>query len=80
MDYAIAVCTLREETLSLRDRLNRMGVFAHVVSTPRMLRLGCGLSVKFALNDLASVRRCVRYCPSFKGYYLYTQQGYEKIY
>ena len=80
MDYAIAVCTLREETLSLRDRLKSMGVFATVVSTPRMLRYGCGLSIKFAIKDIPYLRRCVRFYQSFKGYYLYTQQGYERIY
>ena len=63
-DYGIAAYRSRSQVLRLEAQLRREGVVCAVVSTPREVALGCGLSVRFELADLERVRRAVANLPS----------------
>ena len=62
-DYGIAAYRSRTQVLRLEAQLKRDGVACMVVSTPREVALGCGLSVRFELADLDRVRRAVDRVP-----------------
>ena len=62
-DYGIAAYRSRSQVLRLEDMLRREGVACSVVSTPREVALGCGLSVRFDLADTDRVRRAVARVP-----------------
>ena len=49
----------RQQVMRLHDMRRREGIAGAVVSTPREISAGCGLSVRFELNDLSAVRRVV---------------------
>ena len=51
MQYGIASFRSRQQVLAFESILKRAGVRAQVVSTPREVSLGCGLSVWFELQD-----------------------------
>ena len=53
--FGIASFRSRSQVLRLEDALRRAGLFAGVISTPREVALGCGLSVRFELHQLAQV-------------------------
>ena len=52
--FGIASFRSRTQVLRFEDALRRAGLSADVVSTPREVALGCGLSVRF---DLAQARQ-----------------------
>lgn len=52
--FGIAAFRSRTQVLRLEDALRRAGLTAGVVSTPREVAIGCGLSVRF---DLAQARQ-----------------------
>ena len=62
-DYAIAAYRSRTQVLRLEEKLRAEGVMCRMVSTPREVALGCGLSVRFALEDIDRVRRAVASLP-----------------
>ena len=53
--FGIAAFRSRTHVLRLEDALRRAGLSAGVISTPREVALGCGLSVRFELSDYAKV-------------------------
>ena len=56
MPFGIASFRSRQQVFAFEAALSRGGVRAEVVSTPREVALGCGLSVRFELADAADVR------------------------
>jgi len=54
--YGIAAFRSRQQVLRFETALRREGIFARVVTTPREVAMGCGLSVRFELNELSKVR------------------------
>ena len=58
--FAVASFRSRQQVMSFEGRLRRAGIRAEVVSTPREIAVGCGLSVRFALADLNRVRELCR--------------------
>ena len=58
--YGIAAFRSRQQVLWFESALNRQGVPARVVSTPRDISMGCGLSVRFPLEYDQAVRRALR--------------------
>lgn len=58
--YGLAAYRSRTQVLRLEERLRRMGVPAQAVTTPRVIALGCGLSVRFPLEYAAQARAAVR--------------------
>jgi len=55
--YGVAAFRSRQQVLRFEAALRRRGVPTRVVTTPRDISMGCGLSVRFSLADLAAVRR-----------------------
>lgn len=53
--FGIAAFRSRTQVLRMEDALRRAGLNAGVISTPREVAIGCGLSVRFELADLPQV-------------------------
>ena len=49
--FGIAAFRSRTQVLRLEDALRRAGLSAGVISTPRQVAIGCGLSVRFELAE-----------------------------
>lgn len=45
--YAIAAFRSRQAVLRFDDELRRAGLVTHMITTPRAISMGCGLSVRF---------------------------------
>lgn len=58
--YGIAAFRSRQQVLRFEDALHRAGVACSVMTTPRAVALGCGLSVRFDLEDAERVRAVLR--------------------
>lgn len=58
--YGVAAFRSRQQVLWFEQALRRRGVPVGVISTPRDISMGCGLSVRFRLNDADEVRRAMR--------------------
>lgn len=54
--YGIAAFRSRQQVMALVQALVRAGIAASVVSTPRSISVGCGLSARFELRDVRAVR------------------------
>ncbi|MBR3928732.1 MAG: DUF3343 domain-containing protein [Clostridia bacterium] len=57
--YGVAAYRSRQQVMKINDLLRRNGISSSVVSTPREISAGCGLSVRFNINDAANVKRIV---------------------
>lgn len=53
--FGIAAFRSRTHVLRMEDALRRAGLNAGVISTPKEVALGCGLSVRFDLRDTPQV-------------------------
>ena len=53
--YGIAAFRSRQQVLMLESALRRQGLSVGVITTPRDVALGCGLSVRFELAELGQV-------------------------
>jgi len=62
--YGVAAFRSRQQVLRFEQALRRHGVPASVISTPRDISMGCGLSVRFPLNRVTEVRRALRETPT----------------
>ncbi len=51
MPYGIASFRSRQQVFAFESALKRAGLHASIVSTPREVALGCGLSVRFELQE-----------------------------
>ena len=57
--YGVAAFRSRQQVLRFEAALRQRGVPTQVVTTPRDISMGCGLSVRFPLERLPEVRRAV---------------------
>lgn len=63
--FAIAAFRSRTQVLRLEEALRRAGLDAGVISTPREVAIGCGLSVRFRPADAQQVMGvCRRLAPA----------------
>ena len=58
--YGVAAFRSRQQVLWFESALRRRGVPVSVISTPRDISMGCGLSVRFPLSRLDDVRQALR--------------------
>ena len=58
--FGIAAFRSRTQVLRLEDALRRAGLSAGVISTPRQVAIGCGLSVRFELSEYRQVMAVYR--------------------
>ena len=81
-EYGIAAFRSRQQVMKFEDALRREGLYVRIVSTPRDVAIGCGLSVQFALRDIRAVQNVLmRIRPTnLIGLYAVTQQeGRSKL-
>lgn len=57
--YGIAAFRSRQQVLMLESALKREGINVDVITTPRDVALGCGLSVRFDMGDIERVQRVI---------------------
>lgn len=57
--FGIAAFRSRQQVLRLESALRREGVPVSIITTPRDVALGCGLSVSFRMEDLERVERVI---------------------
>lgn len=58
--YGIAAFRSRQQVMRMEAALRRSGVRAQVVSTPKDVSIGCGLSVRFDLRDAEKAQAVYR--------------------
>ena len=58
--YGIAAFRSRQQVLHFEDALRREGLNVGIVTTPRAVAMGCGLSVRFDIEDADRVKRALR--------------------
>ena len=58
--FGIAAFRSRTQVLRMEDALRRAGLSAGVISTPRQVAIGCGLSVRFELSEYRQVMAVYR--------------------
>lgn len=56
-EYGIAAFRSRQQVMRMEEALKNEGLSVQVISTPRDIAVGCGLSVRFAVKDLKTVQR-----------------------
>ncbi len=69
MQYVIAVYRSRNITMQAYNFLTQHGVVAALISTPRSVNVGCGLSVKFSVGVLPRVRATLSAAETFVGFF-----------
>ena len=57
--FGIAAFRSRQQVLRLEAALKKEGLGVRVISTPREVALGCGLSVRFEMQDAPRVLSAV---------------------
>ena len=55
-EYGIAAFRSRQQVMRFEEALRREGLNVRVISTPRDVAIGCGLSVQFAVRDIRTVQ------------------------
>ena len=58
--FGIAAFRSRQQVMRFDAALRRAGIVSHVISTPRDVSMGCGLSVRFNLGDAGDVQAVYR--------------------
>jgi len=53
--FGIAAFRSRQQVMRFDGALNRAGIRSQVISTPKDVAVGCGLSVRFELRDTQAV-------------------------
>ena len=53
--FGIAAFRSRQQVMRFDSALNRAGIRSQVISTPKDVAVGCGLSVRFDLRDAQAV-------------------------
>ena len=57
--YGVAAFHSRQQVLRFEAALRQRGVPTQVVTTPRDISVGCGLSVRFPMERLVDARRAL---------------------
>lgn len=78
--FGIGSFRSRQQVLRFESALKRQGLRVNVISTPRDVSVGCGLSVRFEIQDAAKVMNVYRQCqPSnLIGFYRVQRSGYGR--
>ena len=58
--YGIAAFRSRQQVLRFEDALRRDGIASGIITTPRAVALGCGLSVRFDIENAQRVRNVLQ--------------------
>ncbi len=71
MEYIIIVFRSRTQVINFKKILEGNGINAQIVSTPRRLNIGCGLSLKVLNRDFYRAKELID---------VYKPQGFVGIY
>lgn len=76
-NFCIAAFRSRQQVMAFERALRQAGVTASVITTPRAVSMGCGLSVQFAEKDLARAQQVQRQLPgdNLIGFYHVSRDG-----
>ncbi len=55
-EYGIAAFRSRQQVMKMEEILRREGLRTEIVTTPREVAVGCGLSVRFDVRDIRTVQ------------------------
>ena len=79
--FAIAAFRSRQQVMQLVTALHQSGISASVVTTPRAVSLGCGLSVRFAPEHAKAAASLITHQQqgNLIGMYLVTRDYQGKI-
>lgn len=58
--FGIAAFRSRQQVMNFEDVLRRAGIRVSIISTPRDVAIGCGLSVRFPIESLQAVQGIVQ--------------------
>ena len=58
-EFGIAAFRSRQQVMKFEEVLRREGLNVRVISTPRDVALGCGLSVQFHARDIKAVQNAL---------------------
>ncbi len=80
MEYLIAVFKSRTQVMKFYGNLQNYRIHSNVINTPREASLGCGLSVKFNMQDYNNVLKVLRMDNyySFGGFFKVFENGNQK--
>lgn len=75
--FGIGAFRSRQQVMRFDSALRRAGVRSQVISTPRDVSIGCGLSVRFELKDTKAVLDVYRQSRpgNLIGFYQVTRSG-----
>ena len=78
--FGIAAFRSRQQVMRFEGALRRAGIPSQVISTPRDVSIGCGLSVQFDIRDKARVFEVYRQTrPSnLIGFYYVVRDGHAR--
>lgn len=58
--YGVAAFRSRQQVMRFEAALRRRGIPVQIITTPRAISLGCGLSARFPLEEANRVRQTLR--------------------
>jgi hypothetical protein len=79
MDEVVGVAAFRsrQQVMRFENILRRAGINVRVISTPRDVAIGCGLSVEFPIRDAQAVQSIIgrAHVPNLIGLYQIDRRG-----
>ena len=78
--FGIAAFRSRQQVLRFESNLKRAGMSVQVITTPRDVSVGCGLSVRFEMNDARRVQEIYQKTrpTNLIGFYKVERHGYGR--
>ncbi|MBR5232301.1 MAG: DUF3343 domain-containing protein [Clostridia bacterium] len=78
--FGIAAFRSRQQVMRFEGALRRAGIHSQVISTPRDVSIGCGLSVQFDLRDKTQVFEVYRQTrlSNLIGFYSVVRDGHAR--
>lgn len=78
-EFLLCVFRSRTQVLTFKKRLEAIGIPAEIVSTPREIAVGCGLSLKISAWSGNQAKELLRAsgARSFVGFYRAVSDGYK---
>lgn len=79
--YGIASFRSRQQVMHFQEMLRQRGIRTAVISTPREVAVGCGLSLRFDMNNARTVVETARALnpDSLVGFYMLERQGSKLV-
>lgn len=77
--YYIYSFRSRSESMNFFDDLKNAGIFARLISTPRSISIGCGLSVKIPPENIELANSIMNKCTYKTHLGVFFYNGYELV-